>query len=129
MSDTSKWVDAVLDALEGCIEGYGPGSFDLRFIAEESHLIVAPATIEMVGGAEDGEEICQQFSIHLAELAKKFDAMPEISWDTMYDELHIDGEINGEDAWITFQKFPIEDNDEPQWLLERGRLRRRKSDE
>lgn len=129
MKDAPRWVEVVVGALEDCIEGYGPGSFDLQYLAEESHLIVAPATIELVGGAEDGEEIYPQFSVHLAALAKKFDAPPEMSWDTLYDELQIDGEIDGQDAWITLRKFPLEEDEEPQWLLERGKLRRRKSDQ
>ncbi len=53
MEDAPQWVDAILDVLEGCIEGYSPGSFELRFSPEECQLIIAPALTEIVGGAEE----------------------------------------------------------------------------
>jgi hypothetical protein len=129
MDEAPKWVDVVLDALEGCVECYSPGSLDVRFVPVESQLVVAPALAEIVGGAEDGEEVYPLFSAHLAELAKTFDGMPEMSWDTMYDELHVEGEIDGEDAWITIQKFPFSDDDETRWVIEEGTLRRRKDNQ
>ncbi len=125
MEDAPQWVEAILDVLEGCIEGYSPGSFELRFIPEECQLIIAPAVAEIVGGAEDGEEVFAYFSIHLAAVAQAFDALPEMSWDTMHDELHVEGEIDGEDAWITVQKFPLTDDEKPRWVIEGGALRRR----
>ena len=59
MDDVPQWVDAILDVLEGCIEGYGPGSFELRFSPAECQVIIAPALAEIVGGAEDGEIPCR----------------------------------------------------------------------
>ena len=51
-----------------------------------------------------------------------------MSWDTMHDELHVEGEIDGEDAWITIQKFPFEEEDDrPHWVIERGTIRRREA--
>ncbi len=50
MDDAPQWVDAILDVLEGCIEGYSPGSFELQFSPVECHLIIAPALVEIVGG-------------------------------------------------------------------------------
>jgi len=64
------------------------------------------------------------FSLQFAELVKVFDSLPEMCWNTIYDELHLEGEIDGEDAWITLQKLPFQD-DQPQWLIEGGVLRRR----
>ncbi len=58
-------------------------------------------------------------------MAQAFDALPEMSWDTMHDELHVEGEIDGEDAWITMQKFPLTDDEKPRWVIEGGALRRR----
>ena len=110
MDDAPQWVDAILDVLQGCIEGYGPGSFELRFSPGECRLIIAPVLDEIVGGAEDGEEVFPFFSMHLTELAQAFDALPEMSWDTMHDKLHVEGEIDGEDVWITIQKFPLKDD-------------------
>ena len=91
----------------------------------ECQLIIAPALAEIVGGAEDGEAVFPFFSMHLAALAQAFDALPEMSWDTMYDELHVEGEIDGEDAWITIRKFPFEEEDRPRWVIEGGSIRRR----
>ncbi len=125
MDDAPQWVEAIVDVLEGCIEGYSPGSFELQFSPVECQLIIAPALAEIVGGAEDGEEVFAFFSIHLAALAQAFDALPEMSWDTMYDELHVEGEIDGADAWITIRKFPFEEEDRPRWVIERGSIRRR----
>jgi len=129
MDDAPMWVDTVLDMFDACVEGYSPGSFELRFISEESQLVIAPALAEMVGGAEDGEEVYAPFSVHLAELAKAFDVLSEMSWNTMHDELHLEGEIDGEDVWITLQKFPFEDDEKPRWLIEEGVLRRRNESE
>ncbi len=74
MDDAPQWVDAILDVLEGCIEGYSPGSFELQFSPMECQLMVAPAMAEIVGRAEDGEEVFPFFSMHLAALAQTFDA-------------------------------------------------------
>ena len=87
-------------------ESHSLGSFELRFSPEECQLIIAPAVPEMVGGAEDGEEVFPFFSIHLAELAKAFDALPMA-------------------RWIMLQKLPFNDDVQPRWLLEEGVLRRR----
>jgi hypothetical protein len=121
-----RWLKQVFEVLETCVEGYGPGSFDARICPDECHVTVAPVLAEIVGGAEDGEEVYPLFAVHLAELANAFDKPPETTWDTMHDELHVEGEIQGEDVWITFQKSPFRDDDEPQWVIERGSLRRRK---
>ena len=44
----------------------------------------------------------------------------------MFDELHVEGEIDGEDAWITIQKFPFEEEEDiPRWVIEGGTIRRR----
>jgi len=91
----------------------------------ECQLIIAPVLAEIVGGAEDGEEVFPFFSMHLAALAQAFDALPEMSWDTMHDDLHVEGEIDGEDAWITIQKFPFEEEDRPRWVIEGGTIRKR----
>jgi len=125
MDDAPQWVDVILDVLEGCIEGYSPGSFELQFSPVECQLIIAPVLAEIVGGAEDGEEVFPFFSTHLAALAQAFDALPEMSWDTMHDDLHVEGEIDGEDAWITIQKFPFEEEDRPRWVIEGGTIRKR----
>ena len=34
--------------------------------------------------------------------------------------------VKGENAWITIQKFPFEEEDQPRWVIERGTIRRRK---
>ncbi len=127
MDDAPQWVEAIVDVLEGCIEGYSPGSFELQFSPMECQLIIAPALAEIVGGAEDSEEVFPFFSMHLAELAQAFDALPEMSWDTMYDELHVEGEIDAEDAWITIRKFPFEETDRPRWVIEGGTIQRREA--
>ncbi len=44
----------------------------------------------------------------------------------MHDDLHVEGEIDGENAWITIQKFPFEEEEQPRWLIEGGTIRRRK---
>jgi hypothetical protein len=129
LHSVAQWVDTVLDVLDACLESYSPGSFELRFSPEECQLIIAPALAEMVGGAEDGEEVYAPFSLHLAELVKAFDALPEMSWYTMHDELHMEGEIDGEDVWIILQKFPFKDDEKPRWLIEEGVLRRRNDSE
>ncbi len=121
MDDTPQWVEAIVDVLEGC----SPGSFELQFSPVECQLIIAPSLAEIVGGAEDGEEVFPFFSMHLAALAQIFDALPEMSWDTMHDELHVEGEIDGEDAWITIRKFPFEEEASPRWVIAGGTIRRR----
>ena len=126
MDDTPQWVEAIVDVLEGCIEGYSPGSFELQFSLVECQLIIAPSLAELVGGAEDSEEVFPFFSMHPAALVQAFDALPEMSWDTMHDELHVEGEIDGENAWITIQKFPFKEEDQPRWVIEGGTIRRRK---
>ena len=125
MRNAPQWVVKILDMLGGCVECYSAGSLDIEFDAEDSHLVCAPAMTEVAGGAEDGNQVFPFFSVHLAELSKAFDSAPEMSWDTMHDDLHVEGEIDGEDAWITIQKFPFEGEDRPGWVIDGGTIRRR----
>ena len=73
--------------------------------------VKSPAVSEIVGGAEDGDEVFPFFSLHLAMLASVFDRLPEMSWGTLHDELHVEGSIDGDDAWITVRKFPLQEQE------------------
>jgi hypothetical protein len=115
MSEDSqkRWVEKFFDQLDEGLEWYSPGSISWRFNAEENWLQLAPCLLELVGGAEDGASVYPFYSLNVSHLIEIFDELPEMLWNTMYDEFSMEGQIGGDDAWITFSRAPFDD-EEPQ---------------
>ena len=112
-----RWVEKLLDQLDGSIEWQSLGTLAWRYSEEEGWLLIAPSPLEIVGGAEDGESVFPFYSLHISILIEIFDELPTMLWDSMRNELSIEGKIDGSDAWITFCREPFED-DEPQDILD-----------
>ena len=121
-----EWVDKVFDKLVEAFEMQSPGNITTRFIEVENWLRVAPSPVEVVGGVDDGQSIYPFYSLQMSVLVELFDEPPEIFWDTMSNELSVEGQIDGEDAWITFSSEPFVD-DEPEDVLDlNGGIRKKK---
>jgi hypothetical protein len=104
-----QWMGKFLDQLDEALEWQSPGSISWRFQAEENWLRLAPSLVELVGGAHDGESVYPFYSLNISHLIAIFDELPEMSWNTMYDEFSMEGHIDGEDVWITFSREPLDD--------------------
>jgi hypothetical protein len=104
-----RWVEKFLKQLDEALEWQSPGSISWRFQAEENWLRLAPCLLELVGGANNGESVYPFYSLNVSHLIEIFDDLLEMSWNTMYDEFSMEGQIDGEDAWITFSREPFDD--------------------
>ena len=121
-----RWVEKVLDRLDEALEWQSPGIISWRFHEDENWLRLAPSTIELVGGADDGESVYPFYSVHVSHLIEIFDELPEMHWDTMNNHFSVEGKIDGEDAWITFSREPFDD-EEPENILDpKGGIRKKK---
>ena len=121
-----RWVEKFLDQLSEALEQRSPGTMSWRFHEDENWLRVAPALVELIGGADDGEPVFPFYSLHVSHLLEIFDELPEMLWDTMSNEFSVEGQIDGDDAWITFSQDPFDD-EEPQEVLDpQGGLRIKK---
>ena len=128
MADVPNWVEKLLEETDRFLEGHSPGPLEFRFVEAEGQLVIAPGLVEMVGGSEDGTEAYPFFSVHLSGLMELFDQPPEVLWTTMHDELHVDGlhvegKIDGQDAWVTFQKAPFDDAKAASEVVDGGMVR------
>lgn len=121
-----KWVDTFLDRLDEAVEWQSPGKLACRYIPDEDWLLIAPAALEMVGGAVDGESVYPFFTLHVSHLIEVFDEIPEMMWNTMQNEFSVEGEIDGDEAWVTISREPFDD-DEPEDIVDPlGGIRKKK---
>lgn len=121
-----QWVDLFLEQLQGAIEGHAPGSISWRYNPEENELRVAPGLVELVGGAEDGETVFPTYGLDVSHVIQVFDEPPVVLWNTMDNELCMEGLIAGEEAWVIFSREPFDDDDPRDVLDPKGRFRRKK---
>lgn len=121
-----KWVETFLDRLDPALEWSSPGTLSWRFHKDENWLRLAPALVEIVGGADDGEPVYPFYSLHVSHLIEIFDDVPEMKWDTMNNEFSVEGQIHGDDAWITFSKEPFDDEEPEDVLDPDGGIRKKK---
>ena len=120
-----RWVEKFLDQLDQALEWKSLGTISWRFHKDENWLRLAPSLVEMVGGADDGEPVYPFFFLHISPLIEVFDDLPEMAWDTMSNELSLEGKIDGEDAWINLSREPFED-EEPRDVFDRkGGIRKK----
>lgn len=120
-----EWVDAFLDRLDEAVEWHSPGKLCCRYVPDEDRLLIAPAVLEMVGGADDGESVFPFFTLHVSHLIEVFDEFPEMMWNTMLNEFSIEGKIDGEEAWVTISREPFDD-EEPENIVDpRGGIRKK----
>jgi hypothetical protein len=105
------WSDRVLDRIEahGVLQFYSPGGYETRANDEEKHIYLAPSVVEMVGGKGDGEEGYAFSQLDVEQLREVFDEVQGVSWDTMHDELTVEGVVVGESGCLTICKLPFED--------------------
>ena len=124
MDDWPKWTRTLVEKLDLCLELDSMGTVSFRYIDVEAQLLIAPGVIELVGGKDDGESVFPSIHLDVSELISVFDPSPHVAWSTRNDELHVEGTINGEEAWVTFLKHPFDD-EEPSWVLDQGDIRPR----
>ena len=99
------------------------GKVGVAILRGERLLRMAPCPLEVVGGADDGEVIFPNFSLHIAHLIEVFDGVPEILWSTMNGEISLDGKIDGEEAWIMLYDRPFDDEEPGDVLDPEGGIR------
>lgn len=111
------WMQKALDQLDHSLEWQSLGQMAWRYLDEDSCLTLAPALLEMLGGADDGQAVYPFYSLDVSSFVEIFDEPPSTVWNGMTNELSMEGKIDGDDAWIIFQREPFDD-DEPQDVVE-----------
>jgi hypothetical protein len=109
MEHKQTWIARAIERFDTCLELNSPGGMSWRFVEDDHLLIIAPSTIEMVGGRDDGESIFPSFHLDVGDLAGVFDEPPQISWSTREQTVSLEGKIAGKDAWIEVQSEPFND--------------------
>ena len=112
-----KWVQKALNQLDRALEWSSLGKISWRYAQEESCLTLAPALLEVVGGADDGEAVYPFYSLEVSAFGEVFDEPPSTLWNGMTNELSMEGRIGGDNAWIIFRREPFDD-DQPQDVVE-----------
>jgi hypothetical protein len=72
---------------------------------------LVPSLVELVGGAADDEWVYPLYALNVSHLIEVFDEPPEMLWDTMSNEISLEGKIDGDDAWIILSREPFEDEE------------------
>jgi len=111
------WVQKALEQLDLSVEWRSLGKMAWRYVEEDSCLTLAPALLEMVGGADDGEAVYPFYTLEVSSFVEIFDGPPTTHWDGMANELSMESKIDGDDAWIIFKREPFDD-DEPQDVVD-----------
>ena len=114
-SDLPQWVDAVLESLD--IETDSSAGLRWAFIPEEAQLILAPAVVEIEGGAHDGAEVYSFYRVELNSIFMLFNEPPAVSFSTRDGECSVEGTIEDAPAWIVFQTHPFEDEN-PSFIVD-----------
>jgi len=118
-----QWVEKFLNQLDLSLEWQSLGTMAWRLHEDEGWLRIAPCPLEVVGGPDDGEAVYPFYSLHIAQLIEVFDGVPEMLWATMNGEFSLEGRIDGDDAWITFQEAPFGDEEPSDVLDPKGGIR------
>lgn len=105
------WVQKAIDQLDRALEWSSLGKMSWRYDEEDSCLTLAPALLEVVGGADDGEAVYPFYSLDVSAFGEVFDEPPTTMWAGMSNELSMEGVIDGNDAWIVFRREPFDDDD------------------
>ena len=121
-----RWLEKVLGRLDEAVEWHAPGAMAWRANEAENWLRLAPSTVELVGGADDGESVYPFYSLHVSHLIGIFDEPPDLRWDTMSNEFSAEGRIDGDDVWVTLSREPFEDEEPEDVLDPDGGIRKKK---
>ena len=110
--------------LESFVELQSPGALDIR--SAEGELVIAPDVLELVGGEDDGDEVFPFFNVELSALMDEFDERPEVTWNTMHDELSVEGQIGGTAAYVSFRRNPFSDVGSASRVLDGSTIREKR---
>ena len=102
------------------------GSLDIRYNTAERQLVIAPNVLELVGGEHDGDEVFAFFSVNLTALMDAFDELPEVTWNTMHDELWLEGHIDGADAFVILRRNPFSDAGPASEVMDGNTIRKKR---
>ena len=115
------WVSALFESL--FVESDSPGGLHWLFDPVEQQLIFAPPVVELQGGAHDGAEVFSFYNAEIHSIFMLFDEQPAVCFSTRDGECSVEGDIDGEHAWITFQTQPFDD-ESPSYTVKDGSWRK-----
>ena len=110
------WIKKVLDRLGKALAVQTSGSIGWIFSEFDNCLQVASTVLQIGRGADNGTSSGPVYSHDISHLIELFDEPPEMLWDRASNELSVHGQIDWENAWITFFQRPF-DVDRPQNIL------------
>jgi hypothetical protein len=96
------------------MEAHSPvGSLRFRYY-EEGELVLYPASIELLGGEDDGAIVSTGFSLDIKELISSFDEVDSVKWIAQgfspYDNeganISIEGIYQGHSVWVRVLAYP-----------------------
>jgi hypothetical protein len=128
-ADPEAWLDDLVEAVAGNMEALSaPGPLGLRHRQEDGLWVVEiyPKSVEVVGGADDGEVVAPAFSLDLEGLWSVFERVDAFSWQSLGYPLgegphvSIEGVYQGHEVYVQILAYAPED-EEPGMKLHTGR--------
>lgn len=125
------WLHRLLETVAGCMTAESPmGPLGYRYSEEEGcwEVDIYPTSVELVGGAVDGEVLAPGFTLDIEELRAAFDRIEILVWHSLgfpHDEgprLVVEGVCQGREVFLQVLSC-APDDDEPGMKLNANRPR------
>jgi len=125
-ADAPGWVYGLAETVAGnmtSISGPAPIGFLYSQEGGRWELIVYPKSVELVGGAEDGQIVSPGYSLDLEQLRGAFDRVDACSWESLGNpddegpHVSIEGVYQGHEVFLRVLAYAPED-DEPGMKLD-----------
>ena len=123
------WLHRLAEAVAGCMEATSPmGPLGYRYGEEDSmwEIDLYPTSVELVGGAADGEVVAAAFSLDIEQLRGLFDRIDVLAWQSLGflsgegPHVSIEGIYQGHEVFIQVLAYAPED-EEPGMKLDTTR--------
>ncbi len=116
------WMSSLIDVVYNCIEAHssmGPLGFYYNQEGDFWEIIARPTSVELIGGALDGEIVITGFSLDLHELSSAFERVSAINWRAHsfgpYDldgpHISIEGIYQGHNVFLRVLSDPADDEE------------------
>jgi hypothetical protein len=119
-ADPEAWLDDLAEAVAGNMEAVSaPGPLGFRHREEDGFWVVMiyPKSVELVGGADDGEVVAPAFSLDLEGLRSIFERVDDFTWLSLGFPLgdgphvSIEGVYQGHEVYVQILAYAPEDEE------------------
>ena len=114
------WLRRLLDTVAGCVTADSPmGPLGCRYGEEEGfwQVDIYPTSVELVGGAVDGEVVAPGFTLDVNELRSAFERIDSIAWHSLgfpHDEgprFVVEGACRGRNVFLQVLAYAPDDEE------------------